>query len=112
MIAVVALVKKTPQTHTHTHVLHSAIKHDRAAAQEGDGLPDMITTDKVDVALKAAGFELLETRDAARDPNPGGIPWYLPLTPSWNIFTQRFQFTWLGMRITKAMLWVMELVSL
>lgn len=71
----------------------------------------MITPTQVDSALKAAGFDILETRDAALDPNPGGIPWFQPLTPSWNVLTQRFQFTWLGMRITKAALWVMELVS-
>lgn len=78
--------------------------------QEGDGLPDMITPPEVDSALKASGFEILETRDAALDPNPGGIPWYQPLTPSWNVFTQRFQFNWLGMRLTKAALYVMEMV--
>lgn len=79
--------------------------------QEGDGLPDMIGPEAVIAALKSAGFEILETRDVARDPNPEGISWYQPLTPSWNIFTQRFQFNWLGMRVTKAVLWVMELVS-
>lgn len=72
----------------------------------------MITPTQVDSALKAAGFDILEARDAALDPNPGGIPWFQPLTPSWNVLTQRFQFTWLGMRITKAALWVMELVSI
>lgn len=70
----------------------------------------MITPAGVDSALKQSGFEVLETRDAALDPNPGGIPWYQPLTPSWNVFTQRFQFTWLGMRLTKAALYVMEMV--
>lgn len=83
-----------------------------ALPQEGDGLPDMIGFDEVNAALKSSGFEILETRDVALDPNPGGISWYQPLTPSWNIFTQRFQFNWLGMRLTKAMLWVLELVSL
>ncbi|CAM9227169.1 unnamed protein product, partial [Ectocarpus fasciculatus] len=80
--------------------------------EEGDGLPDMITPPEVDSALKASGFEILETRDAALDPNPGGIPWYQPLTPSWNVFTQRFQFNWLGMRLTKAALYVMEMFYL
>ncbi|CAN0252045.1 unnamed protein product [Ascophyllum nodosum] len=92
-----------------TNEQHRTIKKQ---IEEGDGLPDMITPDKVDAALKASGFELLETRDAAREPNPGGIPWYQPLTPSWNVFTQRFQFNWLGIRLTKAMLWVMELLHL
>lgn len=70
----------------------------------------MITPTEVDKALVASGFELVETRDAALDPNPGGIPWYQPLTPSWNVFTQRFQFNWLGLRLTKAALYVMEMV--
>lgn len=78
--------------------------------QEGDGLPDMIGPEAVDKAIAASGFEIIESRDAALDPNPGGIPWYQPLTPSWNIFTQRFQFNWLGMRLTKAALYVMEMV--
>lgn len=71
----------------------------------------MITPTQVDSALKSAGFDILEARDAALDPNPGGIPWFQPLTPSWNVLTQRFQFTWLGMRTTKAALWAMEMVS-
>ena len=99
------------------HLIFTTLLYDRLIAtlalteQEGDGLPDMITPTQVDSALEAAGFDILETRDAALDPNPGGIPWFQPLTPSWNVLTQRFQFTWLGMRITKAALWVMELVS-
>lgn len=70
----------------------------------------MITPEAVDKALVASGFEMVETRDAALDPNPGGIPWFQPLTPSWNVFTQRFQFNWLGLRLTKAALYVMEMV--
>lgn len=70
----------------------------------------MIGPQAVDKAIAASGFEIIETRDAALDPNPGGIPWYQPLTPSWNVFTQRFQFNWLGMRLTKAALYVMEMV--
>lgn len=79
--------------------------------QEGDGLPDMCTPSVVDEALTTVGFEVLETRDMALDANPGGIPWYQPLTPSWNVFTQRFQFNWFGMRLTKAIIYVMEMVS-
>jgi sterol 24-C-methyltransferase len=76
--------------------------------EEGDGLPDMCTPDKVLSALKEAGFEVLESRDMAKDTNPQGISWYHPLTPSWNVLSQRFQFTKFGMALTKSMLWVLE----
>ena len=43
---------------------------------------------------------MLESRDVAMDSLPGDIAWYTPLTPSWNIFTQRFQFTGIGKWLT------------
>ncbi|CAM9291861.1 unnamed protein product [Heterosigma akashiwo] len=86
----------------------------KKAIEEGDGLPDMIPTWEVDKALEKVGFELLETRDMALDKNdaPGAKVWYLPLMPSWNIFTQRFQFTGVGMWLTANLLWLMEKVRL
>lgn len=36
----------------------------------------------------------------------------LPLMPSWNPFTQRFQFNWFGLRLTKYSLKVMEFLRL
>ena len=51
--------------------------------EEGDGLPDLWLTTTCDDALKTAGFEIIETRDAALDPNPGGEAWYKILTPSY-----------------------------
>lgn len=124
-------------------------KYDRSIAahrkikkqiEEGDGLPDMARPQEVVAALKEVGFEVLHTRDMALDSNPGGEPWYLPLTPSWKVWTQRFQFTgkastprpWpgppsqtptphpfvaprhagIGMWLTKSMLYVMESIWL
>mmetsp|Transcript_20797 Transcript_20797/g.39125 ORF Transcript_20797/g.39125 Transcript_20797/m.39125 type:complete len:423 (-) Transcript_20797:388-1656(-) len=86
----------------------------KKAIEEGDGLPDMIPTWEVDKALEKVGFELLETRDMALDKNdaPGAKVWYLPLMPSWNVFTQRFQFTGVGMWLTANLLWLMEKVRL
>merc|ERR1711871_1371203 len=55
----------------------------KQAIEEGDGLPDMCHTSVCTKAVEGCGFELLEARDAAEDPNPGGEPWYWPLTPSW-----------------------------
>lgn len=42
------------------------------------------------------GFEIVETRDVALSAQElqqqgGGQTWYLPLTPSYNVFSQRFQ---------------------
>ena len=68
----------------------------------------MCHTSAVDKAIKKAGFELLESRDVALDENPGGITWYQPLTPSWNVLSQRFQFTGFGMWLTTNLLWVLE----
>ncbi len=45
-------------------------------------------------------FEIIHSRDMARDANQASS-WYVPMTPSWNPFTQRFQFNFLGMFLTK-----------
>ena len=42
----------------------------------------------------------------------GGQEWYTPLTPSFNIFSQRFQFTAVGMFLTTFMLKVLESIRL
>ena len=77
--------------------------------EEGDGLPNICHTSVCAKALADAGFEVLETRDMAKDDiGPYGHPWYLPLAPSWNPLTQRFQFNWLGYRVTVVMLQIME----
>ncbi|KAL7532734.1 hypothetical protein ACHAXR_004811 [Thalassiosira sp. AJA248-18] len=101
--------------------------------EEGDGLPDIASTHHCLTALKKAGFEILEERDCvndeyggwqapatgeystskdARKRYRGGKPWMLPLMPSWNPFTQRFQFNWFGLRLTKYSLKVMEFLRL
>ncbi|KAG5186925.1 sterol methyltransferase [Tribonema minus] len=80
--------------------------------EEGDALPDMVQPEVVVEALKAVGFEVLETRDVALDANRGGISWYTPLTPSYNIFTQRFQFTPIGHALTVFALRVLEFMRL
>lgn len=59
------------------------------------------------------GFELIETRDMATEQvGSGGKEWYHPLTPSYNIFSQRFQFTATGMYLTTLMLKVLESIRL
>lgn len=88
-------------------------QHQRIKKQieEGDGLPDIAHTSVCLEAMKKAGFEILDERDMADDDyaaGKGGKPWMLPLTPSWNPFTQRFQFNWFGLRLTKYLLKLLE----
>lgn len=76
--------------------------------EEGDGLPDMAYTQDVVKSLENVGFDVVEARDMALDDIYGGEPWWLPLYPSWNPFTFRFQMTWLGKFITRNLLWIFE----
>jgi sterol 24-C-methyltransferase len=76
--------------------------------EEGDGLPDMATQEECVAAVKSVGFEMIEARDMAHDERFGGDPWYLPLWPSWNPFTFRFQLTEFGKFLTRNILWVCE----
>ena len=76
--------------------------------EEGDGLPDMATQEECVAAVKSVGFEMIEARDMALDERFGGDPWYLPLWPSWNPFTFRFQLTEFGKFLTRNILWVCE----
>jgi sterol 24-C-methyltransferase len=80
--------------------------------EEGDGLPDMCHTSVIDRAMENVGFELLESRDLVYDDYEGGEVWYLPMTPSWNVLSQRFQFTGIGMGITTNLLKVLEAIGL
>lgn len=98
----------TPK-HDPSNEFHRTIKK---KIEEGDGLPDMASQAECVDALKSVGFEVVEARDAALDNRYGGDPWYLPLHPSWNPFTFRFQMTEVGKMITRTMLWCMEGVGL
>ena len=80
--------------------------------EEGDGLPDMATEQEVVDALKNVGFEVIEARDMALDETFGGDPWYLPLYPSNNPFTFRFQLSDTGKFLTRAALWCFEAIRL
>lgn len=79
--------------------------------EEGDGLPDIAHTSTCVDAMKSAGFEVLCSEDVAEEDfgaSAGGKAWMTPLLPSWNIFTQRFQFNWLGKRVVSYSLKVLE----
>ena len=80
--------------------------------EEGDGLPDMATQEECVQALKSVGFQVLEARDMALDERFGGDPWWLPLHPSNNPFSFRFQLSPFGKFLTRNMVWLMECVWL
>jgi len=79
--------------------------------EEGDGLPDMCLTQVCDEAAKEVGFTIIESRDAALDPNPNGEAWWVILAPSYfNFF--RIQFTWIGTFLMNLVLNFMEYIRL
>jgi sterol 24-C-methyltransferase len=80
--------------------------------EEGDGLPDMATEAEVVQALVNVGFEVVEARDMALDTTYGGEPWWLPLYPSSNPLSFRFQLSEPGKFITRNLLWLLELIRL
>jgi len=97
---------------------HAVIKK---KIEEGDGLPDMCTQEQCTDAIKKAGFELIEARDMALDGFAGdgvttnkfgGDVWWLPLHPSWNPFSFRFQMTEFGKFFTRNMLYCLEGIGL
>lgn len=62
--------------------------------------PLQTTPSATNPPLKQVGFEIVETRDMALSAQElrqqgGGQTWYLPLTPSYNVFSQRFQVRFL-----------------
>lgn len=80
--------------------------------EEGDALPDIISCSDCLDAFKQAGFEVLHERDLLDDVVLNGKDWSEPLQPSWNPFTQRFQFNWFGRFLTKYGLKLLELLFL
>lgn len=79
--------------------------------EEGDGLPDLVHTSECDKALNDVGFDIIEARDAALDPHPGGDDWFTILTPSLLSFF-RIQFTWIGTFVVNLVLTLMEMIRL
>eukprot|EP00928_Gymnodinium_smaydae_P047263 TRINITY_DN3152_c0_g2_i1.p1 TRINITY_DN3152_c0_g2~~TRINITY_DN3152_c0_g2_i1.p1 ORF type:complete len:389 (-),score=86.16 TRINITY_DN3152_c0_g2_i1:374-1540(-) len=90
---------------------HQKIKED---IMLGDGLPDLVHTSVCTAALRQAGFDVLEVRDAVQDGHlDGGEPWYMPLVASWNpTLWPRFQFNPVMFRIMPLILRCAELVGL
>ena len=93
-------------------------KYDKADAEhvrikkeieEGNGLPDMAFTWEIDEALKASGFEVVETVDLAPTGDPE-TPWYRALTGE-DMSLAALPRTPLGREITNKLPWVLEKVG-
>jgi len=82
----------------------------KADIEEGNGLPDIVSTSVCWEAMKKAGFQQLAEEDLALVPDVQ--VWYTPLLPSWNLLSQRFQFNWLGAIITNAAIHTLEFIRL
>ncbi|MCS6914888.1 MAG: methyltransferase domain-containing protein [Myxococcales bacterium] len=54
----------------------------RQGIEEGNALPELATVPEVLEALRAVGFEVLESEDRALTADPE-TPWYLPLAAPW-----------------------------
>jgi sterol 24-C-methyltransferase len=78
----------------------------------GNGLPDITTTKECLKAMEKAGFKMIEAYDYAETYESKGLakPWMTPLMPSWNPLSQRFQFNWVGSKITNVAIYLMELL--
>ena len=90
-----------------TNPRHLKIKAD---IELGGGLINVDERQTVDDALHALGFEVLETRDLAEQPDPS-IPWYQPLAGKGLSFA-RFRSSRLGRAITHKTLKVLEIVRI
>jgi len=85
---------------------HVKIKH---LIEEGDGLPDLQSTDNLLSDLKSAGFNV----DEGRIIPEGDIPWYQPFKggESW-LSPSNFRTTFLGRMITRNGVWLLEKVGI
>lgn len=77
--------------------------------EEGCGLPDIFFEADVVDALQQAGFEVISTRDLARDSDPE-TPWWLPLRGDYRSLTG-FRRTTLGQWCTTGLVAMLESIG-
>ena len=78
----------------------------KSAIEEGNGLPALTPAKAIDDALRAAGFEVVETRDVAPTCSPE-TPWHLPLSEGeWTL--RGFARTRVGRLVTQAAVRTLE----
>ena len=82
---------------------HRAIKH---GIEEGDGLPDIATTDAVVEALEKSGFEVTAQEDRCLPLSPCDIPWYEPLVPRYSL--TNIHHTYYGHKVATNFLGALE----
>lgn len=87
--------------------VHQKIKH---GIEEGDGLPDISTTEQVDDAMKKVGFELLASIDRAKPLAPNDVAWYNPLEPKYTPLN--IHHTELGHKVSSFFLRLLEKVKI
>jgi len=88
---------------------HRRMKQD---IELGNGLPDIITCGECLQAMEDAGFEIVYDSDLAANHGPNIETWMTPLMPSWNPFSQRFQFNCVGAVITNVAIASLETIRL
>ncbi len=73
--------------------------------EEGDGLPDLKSTDQLVADLKSVSFTVEESRIIPE----GDIPWYQPLAGGDSYFSlANLRATYFGRWLTRNMVWFME----
>lgn len=73
--------------------------------EEGDALPDLVSTKHVEQAMATAGFHQISGRDLVDD-SDSETPWYLPLSAGFTV--TGFKHTQLGRWVTGNMVRVLE----
>jgi len=77
----------------------------------GNGLPTLVTPDKVVKAFEDSGFEVIEHFDLNRNQHAANeIPWYATLGGSYSL--SGFRMTYLGRLVTHSMVWTLELLRI
>lgn len=77
----------------------------------GNGLPTLVTPDKVVKSFEDSGFEVVEHFDLNRNQHADNeIPWYATLNGSWSL--TGFRMTYLGRLVTHSMVWTLELLRI
>ena len=85
-----------------TSAAHRAIKR---GIEQGDALPELVSFDVVLQALRASGFEIMESRDLASESDPE-TPWYQPLAARFAL--RGFKHSRAGRALTNRALRVLE----
>jgi sterol 24-C-methyltransferase len=77
----------------------------------GNGLPTLVTPDKILESFQEAGFEIVDHFDLNRNAHAANeIPWYATLNGSYSL--SGFRMTYAGRLMTHSMVWTLELLRI